>query len=89
MFRHLRQENGMNFKRMGLIALASLALLASLTFGQSVAAEKKHDKRANHTAEQRKKIFEAGVMLCRKKYGGLYDHVEVDYYHVRYVCWIH
>lgn len=45
-------------------------------------------KRSNYSAAQQKALFERGLALCRKKYGGEgVGHVEVDYAHNSFVCY--
>jgi predicted alpha/beta superfamily hydrolase len=76
----------MSMKR--LFVLISLGALLAVS-GPSIAGPKtKQHRRADYTPAQQQKFFEQSRERCRKKYGGQFDHVEVDYYHWQYVCYI-
>jgi hypothetical protein len=69
----------------GAVALGSL-LAAD---GAFAASKKKNGKRSNYTVAQQKEIYKRSLEGCRKKYGTAnVHHVEIDYYHMRTVCYI-
>ena len=71
-----------------LFVLISLGLLAANGADAFAGSKTKQHRRGDYTPAQQQKFFEQSRERCRKKYGGQFDHVEMDYYHWRYVCYI-
>jgi hypothetical protein len=83
----LRRET--NMKSNTLVAFA-VAITMAGTASEALAARKSTSNGAP-TSEQRKKMFEAGLKSCRKKYGALLHDVKVEKFYGRWtpVCYVY
>jgi hypothetical protein len=70
--------------------LMIFAALAVLVFSQGVEAEAasktKTLNRSDYSKEQQKKLYDAGMKLCRNKLRTHLNFIKVDYKRKRYVC---